>query len=44
MNIEIVDKPMKWGALDVNLFGVEKEWGGAKLASPLAFYRQVSRI
>ena len=43
MNIEIIDKRMKWGALDVNLFGVEKEWGGAKLASPLAFSLAVDK-
>ena len=26
MNIEISDKPLSWGALDLSLFGVEKDW------------------
>ena len=43
MNIEIVDKPMKWGALDVNLFGIETDWYGEKFAKPLGFSLAVDK-
>ncbi|MGJ8656053.1 MAG: hypothetical protein ACSHX6_06360 [Akkermansiaceae bacterium] len=37
MNIEIADKALRWGELDVNLFGVEGDWYGEKFAKPLMF-------
>ena len=43
MNIEMVDKRMQWGALDVNLFGVENDWYGEKFAKPLAFSLAVDK-
>ena len=37
MNIEISDRPLSWGALDLSLFGVYKDWFGAPLEPPVAF-------
>lgn len=37
MNIEIVDKPLRWGELDMNLFGIEQDWHGEKFAQPITF-------
>ena len=37
MNIEIADKALRWGELDVNLFGIEGDWYGDKFAKPLTF-------
>lgn len=43
MNIETVEKPMKWGELDVNLFGIENDWHGEKFEKPLAFSLAVDK-
>ena len=43
MNIEIAGKPLRWGELDMNLFGVEKDWYGEPFAKPLAFGLAVDR-
>ena len=37
MNIEIADKPLRWGELDMNLFGIESDWHGEKFAKPITF-------
>lgn len=37
MNIEISDKPLSWGALDLSLFGVDKDWFGKPVKPPVAF-------
>ncbi len=37
MNIEIVDKPLRWGGLDMNLFGIEGDCAGEKFAKPITF-------
>lgn len=37
MNIEIADQPLRWGELDLNLFGIEADWYGEKFAKPLTF-------
>lgn len=37
MNVEVADKPLRWGELDMNLFGIEKDWYGEKFAKPLTF-------
>lgn len=37
MNIEIADGPLRWGELDMNLFGIESDWDGEKFAKPLTF-------
>ncbi|PQJ29155.1 hypothetical protein [Rubritalea profundi] len=37
MNIEISDKPLSWGALDLSLFGVDKDWFGQPVNPPVAF-------
>ena len=37
MNIEIAGKPLRWGELDVNLFGIENDWYGEKFAKPMTF-------
>ncbi|MDB9741997.1 hypothetical protein OAB00_04025 [Akkermansiaceae bacterium] len=37
MNIERKKSVMEWGALDVNLFGVQKNWQGEALENPVGF-------
>lgn len=37
MNIEMSDRPLSWGALDLSLFGVAKDWHGEKIDPPMAF-------
>ena len=37
MNIERKKRVMEWGALDVNLFGAQKNWQGKALKSPIGF-------
>lgn len=37
MNVEISEKPLRWGELDVALFGVAKDWYGEALKQPVAF-------
>ena len=37
MNIEISDKPLRWGELDVALFGLANDWYGALLDKPITF-------
>ncbi len=37
MNIEISDKKMGWGELDVALFGLANDWYGEVLEKPLTF-------
>lgn len=37
MNIEVADKPLRWGELDMNLFGIENDWYGEKFAKPMTF-------
>ena len=43
MNIEVADKPLRWGELDMNLFGIESDWYGQKLAKPATFGLAVDR-
>jgi hypothetical protein len=43
MNIEIADKPLRWGELDVNLFGIEGDWDGEKFAKPMTFSLAVDK-
>jgi len=43
MNIQVADKPLRWGELDINLFGIEKDWHGEKFAKPLTFGLAVDR-
>ena len=37
MNIEIADAPLRWGELDVGLFGLANDWYGKVIEQPLAF-------
>jgi len=37
MNIERISGKLKWGALDVNLFGAVKDWYGKELEHPVGF-------
>lgn len=37
MNIQISDRPLRWGELDVGLFGVANDWYGELLTKPLTF-------
>lgn len=37
MHIEISDKPLSWGALDLSLFGVDTDWFGKPVKPPVAF-------
>jgi hypothetical protein len=37
MNIEISDKPLAWGELDLSLFGVDKDWNGKPVSPAVAF-------
>jgi len=37
MNIEIADKSLRWGELDMNLFGIAGDWYGEKFDKPLTF-------
>lgn len=37
MNIEISDQPLRWGELDVGLFGLANDWYGKLLDKPLTF-------
>ncbi len=43
MNIEVADKPLRWGELDMNLFGLETDWYGEKMAKPATFGMAVDR-
>ena len=43
MNIQIADEPLRWGSLDVALFGVANDWHGKLLDKPLAFGFAVDR-
>ena len=37
MNIEVSDKPLRWGSLDLSLFGVDQDWDGNKVEPQVAF-------
>ena len=37
MFIEHKKSPLEWGALDISLFGIEKDWYGERLEVPAAF-------
>lgn len=37
MNIQVADKPLRWGELDVNLFGLDTDWDGEKMEKPVTF-------
>lgn len=37
MNIEVKEQKIAWGALDVALFGITKDWYGKPLEKPAAF-------
>ncbi len=37
MNIQISDQPLRWGALDVGLFGLASDWHGKLIDKPLTF-------
>lgn len=37
MNIELSDRPLSWGALDLSLFGIAHDWHGEKIDQPMAF-------
>ncbi len=37
MNIQISDQPLRWGELDVGLFGLANDWYGELLDKPLTF-------
>ncbi|MFC5050839.1 hypothetical protein ACFPK9_09450 [Rubritalea spongiae] len=43
MNIEVSDKPLRWGSLDLSLFGVDHDWQGNKVEPPIAFGIAVDR-
>jgi len=37
MNIQISDQPLRWGELDVGLFGLANDWHGKLIDKPLTF-------
>jgi len=37
MNIEISDQPLRWGSLDVSLFGLASDWYNHVLDKPITF-------
>lgn len=37
MNIEVSTQPLSWGALDITLFGVNKDWHGAPIEPAVTF-------
>lgn len=37
MNIEVSDKPLRWGSLDLSLFGIDKDWDGNPVKPQMAF-------
>ncbi len=37
MNIEIANKPLGWGELDIKLFGIQTDWFGKAFSAPLTY-------